>query len=80
MKVIIRGTSYECRDATKEGNTVTLYLGEYDEYGIENTSVFYDFPDEDIIGLEEVSEPSQLDEIQAQITYTAMMTDTLLEG
>ena len=24
--------------------------------------------------------PSQLDRIEAQITYTAMMTDTLLEG
>ena len=24
--------------------------------------------------------PSQLDKIEAQITYTAMMTDTLLEG
>lgn len=27
----------------------------------------------------EVREPSQLDRIEAQITYTAMMTDTLLE-
>lgn len=26
------------------------------------------------------STPSQLDRIEAQITYTAMMTDTLLEG
>ena len=28
---------------------------------------------------EPVPEPTQLDEIQAQVTYTAMMTDTLLE-
>lgn len=27
----------------------------------------------------EISEPSQLDRIEAQITYTAMMTDTLME-
>ena len=27
----------------------------------------------------EVSEPTQLDIIEAQVTYTAMMTDTLLE-
>lgn len=27
----------------------------------------------------EVIEPSQLDRIEAQITYTAMMTDTLME-
>lgn len=26
------------------------------------------------------AEPSQLDIIEAQVTYTAMMTDTLLEG
>lgn len=25
-------------------------------------------------------EPTQLDRIEAQVTYTAMMTDTLLEG
>lgn len=30
-------------------------------------------------GIEETSEPSQLDKIEAQIIYTAMMTDTLLE-
>ena len=28
---------------------------------------------------EPVTEPSQLDVIEAQVTYTAMMTDTLLE-
>ena len=27
-----------------------------------------------------VEKPTQLDEIQAQVTYTAMMTDTLLVG
>lgn len=26
------------------------------------------------------AEPTQLDAIEAQVTYTAMMTDTLLEG
>jgi len=30
-------------------------------------------------GVEEVSTPTQLDIIEAQVTYTAMMTDTLLE-
>ena len=28
---------------------------------------------------EEVVEPTQLDRVEAQVTYTAMMTDTLLE-
>ena len=30
-------------------------------------------------GIEETTEPTQLDMIEAQVTYTAMMTDTLLE-
>ena len=29
--------------------------------------------------IEEAADPSQLDRIEAQVTYTAMMTDTLLE-
>lgn len=34
----------------------------------------------DPVPVEEVNEkPSQLDTIEAQVTYTAMMTDTLLE-
>ena len=28
---------------------------------------------------DEVAEPTQLDRVEAQVTYTAMMTDTLLE-
>lgn len=30
-------------------------------------------------GVEEIVEPTQLDIIEAQVAYTAMMTDTLLE-
>ena len=30
-------------------------------------------------GLEIVAEPSQLDRLEAQVTYTAIVTDTLLE-
>ena len=29
-------------------------------------------------GVEVIQKPSQLDEIQAQVAYTAMMTDTLI--
>lgn len=36
----------------------------------------YTIVEEDV---EEVSAPTQLDKIEAQLTYTAMMTDTLLE-
>lgn len=30
-------------------------------------------------GIEAIEEPTQLDRIEAQVTYTAMLTDTLLE-
>lgn len=30
-------------------------------------------------GAEETTKPTQLDRVEAQVTYTAMMTDTLLE-
>lgn len=32
------------------------------------------------IKVETVASPTQLDRIEAQVTYTAMMTDTLMEG
>ena len=32
------------------------------------------------IEVETVASPTQLDRIEAQVTYTAMMTDTLMEG
>ena len=74
MIITIGGFDYECRTATKKDNKVTLYLGKYDEYGDEITSVFIDFPDDQIIGLEEISEPTQLDRIESQVAYLAMMT------
>ena len=33
-----------------------------------------------VLNREEIPVPTQLDRIEAQVTYTAMMTDTLLEG
>ena len=67
MIVTICGESYECRTATKEGNKVTLFLGKDDEHGNEMTSVFYDFPDEDIIGVEGVPEPTADDILNAML-------------
>lgn len=36
--------------------------------------------DGEVIEVEPVVLPTQLDRIEAQVTYTAMMTDTLMEG
>lgn len=34
----------------------------------------------DPVAVDSMEEPTQLDRIEAQLIYTAMMTDTLLEG
>ena len=34
----------------------------------------------EVIEVETVVSPTQLDRIEAQVTYTAMMTDTMMEG
>ena len=53
---------------TKEERRIT-------NYRYEDGALVYDpMPDE-----EKAATPSQLDIIEAQVTYTAMMTDTLLE-
>ena len=80
----IDGTNVECRAAKKEADRITLFLGKYDEFKNEITSVFVGFdPDKVVLNggdwEEDDTPPSQLDQIEAQVTYTAMMTDTLLE-
>lgn len=57
----------KCSDDVFESNLAIAQSEAYGEVVVE------DIPDEE-------SEPSQLDTIEAQVTYTAMMTDTLLEG
>ena len=36
--------------------------------------------DGEVIEVETVASPTQLDRIEAQVTYTAMMTNTMMEG
>jgi hypothetical protein len=67
----------------------------YEEYAPEDAVLVNELPEGDIsdylyvdgkyvhdpLPEPEVDEqPSQLDRVEAQLTYTAMMTDTLLEG
>lgn len=66
----------------------------YAEFASENAALVEEIPEDNVtdyryvddkfiydpIPVEEVEEqPSQLDILEAQVTYTAMMTDTLLE-
>jgi hypothetical protein len=57
-----------CADDRLEDNIAIALREAYNsEYAVEDD------------GIEEIPTPSQLDIIEAQVTYTAMMTDTLLE-
>ena len=53
----------------------TLPEGDVTDYKYENGKYIY----EPLPKPEPSTEPSQLDILEAQVTYTAMMTDTLLE-
>ena len=53
----------------------TLPEGNISDYLYINNEYIY----EPVIKEEVIEQPTQLDRIEAQVTYTAMMTDTLLE-
>ena len=56
----------QCSDETFKSNYAIAQKEAYGEITVE------DIPDEPVA-------PTQLDQIEAQVAYTAMMTDTLLE-
>ena len=67
IRRIFNDAVIECGEDVYEANLVIAqreaYNGEYTVEDIEDP----------------VTEPTQLDQIEAQVVYTAMMTDTLLE-
>lgn len=84
MKVKIDGFEYSCDSA--ERTKTAVILKSHDKDGNLSTSSFSGM---NVVETAEViegawehdalAEPSQADRIEAQVTYTAMMTDTLLE-
>ena len=60
---------------TEQPRVETLPDGDISDYKYENGKYVYD----PLPKPEKTVEPSQLDILEAQVTYTAMMTDTLLE-
>lgn len=56
-----------CNDSNFESNLAIAEAEAYGEVTVEEVA-------------DKETTPSQLDVIEAQVTYTAMMTDTLLEG
>lgn len=77
MKVVIYGEEYNCTKAIKGNNFVKLYNNGNKIAEFNGISDFSGYTIED--GEWSKEEPSQLDRIEAQLTYTAMMSDTLLE-
>lgn len=79
MVMTVYGQEIPCQRAEKGAD----YVRAFDENGVcvfEATKVksFEGYALE--VGAWSEAEPTQLDRIEAQTTYTAMMTDTLLEG
>lgn len=77
MTVTIRGVAYECRTATMEDGKVTLFLGEYDEHGIERTSVFIGFDAGEVVGIEEAAAPTLEDRVGTLEIDTADLAEAL---
>lgn len=79
MVMTVYGQKLPCARAEKGAD----YVRAFDENGVcvfEATKV-KSFEGYTLDGGEwGVTEPTQLDRIEAQATYTAMMTDTLMEG
>lgn len=84
MKMKIDGFEYVC-DSAKRTKTAVILT----KLNADGTKVTSTFSGMNIVETAEViegaweydafAEPSQADRIEAQVTYTAMMTDTLLE-
>ena len=80
----LNGNILESYDLSK-GSLSTRTVIRTDAAPVDNVTKFA-WADEDYeeiqvyIPYEATDEPSQLDRIEAQVTYTAMMTGTLIEG
>lgn len=46
----------------------------------EDCLLYHTYTDAELEAMEQAQQPTQLERVEAQATYTAMMTDTLLEG
>ena len=80
MKVIAYGGEYECAYAEKTMDAIRMYDEQGNEIGtFGGISDFSAYTVQDGELLDISNAPTQLDQIEAQVTYTAMMTDTLLE-
>lgn len=66
IRQILSSKELLCSEENFEANYVVAQREAYGAITVEDTA-------------DPVAEPTQLDQIEAQVTYTALMTDTLLE-
>lgn len=80
MIISIYGEEIECTKVVKGTDSIALYDDTNEIFRIDTgISAFDGYVMIEGEWTEEIEEPSQLDIIEAQITYTAMMTGTLME-
>ena len=84
MKLTYNGKTYDCVSAEKKQNEIVIHTGKVMDGEDIVYHIFGDIKFDKVVleggtWLNETAEPTQLDIIEAQVTYTAMMTDTLLE-
>lgn len=77
MIIKTKNTSYECLRAERHNSNIHLY-DEDQRVIILDDPVITEVVDGEIVIIE-AEEPTQLDRIESQVTYTAIMTDTLQE-
>ena len=76
---IIKYNIYSIVDGIENISSVEMGWSESNEETAKREAYNGEYSIEDDGRLEPAETPSQLDVIEAQVTYTAMMTDTLLE-
>lgn len=83
MIVRFANQEFHCTRAEKSGMKAKLYLTPAEEALNGEVVEFFNISDFSVFALEggewESPTPTRLDKVESQSTYTAMMTDTLIE-
>ena len=80
MREVNRGTDAEPQIEKVLSDDMWMTLSDKNLEIVKATAYNGEYTIEDDGQPEPSAEPTQLDRVEAQATYTAMMTDTLLEG
>ena len=84
MKLTYLGRTYECVSAEKKKNEIVINTGKIENGEEIIYHIYGDIHFDEVVleggsWFEEIADPTKDDKFEAQLTYTAMMTGTLLE-